>query len=175
MSLAAVRVSPFRGLSYEQRYGSRAQQEKDKRVAGGSGWPKGKTWDSVVGSEKATVRKKALVLQRTGLSYAEMFSPAVAEVERLKRALPHRAKVIAPKYDEGNNDKREGWRYREWKRAVLFRDKHQCLRCFSKEKIQPHHIKSWTAFPELRYEVSNGETLCLRCHREEHRRRALGL
>jgi hypothetical protein len=38
--------------------------------------------------------------------------------------------------------------------------------CGKKEVSETHHIKSWRDFPELRFEVSNGKTLCLDCHKK---------
>lgn len=32
-------------------------------------------------------------------------------------------------------------------------------------------IKSFAKFPDLRYELSNGLTLCIKCHKEYHRMR----
>jgi hypothetical protein len=35
--------------------------------------------------------------------------------------------------------------------------------------LHAHHIKEWEYYPELRYELSNGMTLCRRpCHKEIH-------
>jgi len=52
--------------------------------------------------------------------------------------------------------------YREWRKNVWVRDKYKCkignLDCTG--KIQAHHILPWRDFPELRYEVNNGITLC---------------
>lgn len=40
-----------------------------------------------------------------------------------------------------------------------------CLHCGSiVNKVFPHHIKTWEEFPELRFELSNGNTLCASCH-----------
>ena len=37
-------------------------------------------------------------------------------------------------------------------------------------KLNAHHLKSWALFPELRFEISNGITLCVICHRKEHKK-----
>lgn len=61
-------------------------------------------------------------------------------------------------------------RYSIWRKAVLIRDQWTCLGCGMHNKVQAHHIKSWARFPALRYEVSNGITLCrIPCHREANR------
>ena len=61
--------------------------------------------------------------------------------------------------------------YREWKNAVLERDDYTCQICGSKGSVHAHHIKSYTKYPDLRYEVGNGVTLCVECHRKMHHRR----
>lgn len=59
--------------------------------------------------------------------------------------------------------------YKEWRLAVYRRDSFTCQMpgCSRKgfaAKIQAHHIKRWADAPELRFQVSNGVTLCKRCH-----------
>ena len=55
--------------------------------------------------------------------------------------------------------------YRHWRNAVLERDGYQCRKCHkSHNRLDAHHIFSFTLFPELRFEVSNGITACVRCH-----------
>jgi len=47
-----------------------------------------------------------------------------------------------------------------------------CVKCgFRSQKgkyipIQAHHIKSFSKYPELRFELSNAETLCKDCHKK---------
>jgi predicted restriction endonuclease len=68
-----------------------------------------------------------------------------------------------------------------WRKQVLARDGHRCQRegCGATESrgkrkgLHAHHIKSFIGFPELRYEVSNGITLCLDHHIEADRQARL--
>jgi hypothetical protein len=52
--------------------------------------------------------------------------------------------------------------YKEWRRQVWLRDCFKC-RIVSTEcngHIEAHHILAWSDYPELRYEINNGITLC---------------
>lgn len=57
-----------------------------------------------------------------------------------------------------------------WVKAVKDRDGWQCTKCGATERLHAHHIKRWRDYPELRYEVSNGVTLCHEHHEEAHGR-----
>jgi len=52
--------------------------------------------------------------------------------------------------------------YQEWHKQVRTRDSWKCLMknkdCCG--KIEVHHILAWRNFPELRYDINNGITLC---------------
>ena len=66
-------------------------------------------------------------------------------------------------------DERRSSKYRAWKSSVLERDGYQCQRCGSKRDLCVHHIKPFADYPEMRYSLKNGITLCKECHRMEHR------
>lgn len=51
-----------------------------------------------------------------------------------------------------------------WKLAVLYRDNFECRVCKIKDKLHAHHINSWAEFPEDRFILENGLTLCKSCH-----------
>jgi len=56
--------------------------------------------------------------------------------------------------------------YRDWRSEVFKRDHYTCQLCgCSGGQLNADHIKPWSKFPELRYELSNGRTLCVPCHR----------
>lgn len=64
--------------------------------------------------------------------------------------------------------------YREWRNKVFIRDKYTCQKCHIKSikgitvYLHSHHIKPFALFPELRFNVENGITLCKNCHLLEH-------
>lgn len=68
---------------------------------------------------------------------------------------------------------RSGYHYQQWKRKVKERDK-CCQICGATENLVAHHIKSYRYYPELRYDLSNGITLCGDCHKEQHKSRKGG-
>ena len=57
--------------------------------------------------------------------------------------------------------------YTEFRKEVLKRDKRKCQMpgCGSKKNLNVHHIKRWADAASLRFEPSNGITLCSYCHK----------
>jgi hypothetical protein len=68
-----------------------------------------------------------------------------------------------------NQKIRQSIKYREWRIKVFQRDGYTCQHCGSKGKLEAHHIKEFSKYPELRIKVSNGLTLCKKCHINHHR------
>jgi transposase len=58
---------------------------------------------------------------------------------------------------------------RTWSLKVKERDCWKCVKCGSKDDLHAHHIIPWAKSKALRYDVSNGITLCIPCHQIEHR------
>lgn len=57
--------------------------------------------------------------------------------------------------------------YKEWKMEVKNRDG-KCVRCGSNSDLHAHHIIPVSEDETLATELSNGETLCVDCHAQEH-------
>ena len=54
--------------------------------------------------------------------------------------------------------------YRLWRESVLQRDGYNCIWCGSNKNLHADHIKSFADYPELRFAIDNGRTLCEPCH-----------
>ena len=62
----------------------------------------------------------------------------------------------------------ERWCIRLWSRYIKTRDRHQCVRCQSTDRIQAHHIFRRSLYPHGWYQPGNGVTLCYECHGLNH-------
>jgi len=68
---------------------------------------------------------------------------------------------------EINKSVRTRLEYKLWREAVYKRDNYTCIECKQHGgKLNAHHIKPFSLFPELRYAIDNGVTLCIDCHRK---------
>lgn len=57
--------------------------------------------------------------------------------------------------------------YRLWRTAVFQRDKYTCVWCGQiGGTLNADHIKPFAWYPELRFAIDNGRTLCIDCHKK---------
>lgn len=75
----------------------------------------------------------------------------------------HTADNVTPEFKRLRNSAA----YQEWRTAVFERDDYTCQSCGQRGGgLQADHIKTFAHHPELRFDVSNGRTLCVPCHKE---------
>lgn len=97
------------------------------------------------------------------------------KIERHKNRLKKRNRTasqnIIAKLIKCHEQDMNSSRYWSWRRRVFKRDSHTCQKCGRSGEsltLEAHHIIPWFDYPEGRFKLSNGETLCSDCHTLEH-------
>jgi len=94
---------------------------------------------------------------------------------RLLNSLAHR-KEKHPRWNGGinllNENSRKSPEYKLWRKQVFERDDYTCQECGARSGdgitviLRADHIKPFALYPELRFNLNNGRTLCDSCHRK---------
>ena len=143
------------------------------------GIPKRERWEQMAGWNKGKPlpqeqreRLSEIAKQRAGKK-SPRYGAKLSKSTRRKIADSLKGRFRGPKNPQwkGGRRSRDMWmsryEYKEWRAAVFARDGYTCQMCGkpSNGDIQAHHICPWHDYPKLRFDVSNGITLCESCHR----------
>ncbi len=63
-----------------------------------------------------------------------------------------------------NDRVRHSLEYKQWRTQVFQRDDYTCQACGCSGNMQADHELPFAYFPQLRFELLNGRTLCVECH-----------
>jgi 5-methylcytosine-specific restriction endonuclease McrA len=107
-------------------------------------------------------------------------SKSLKGIKHSEESIKQRAKTNRENHDRNGRKThisqliRSSVEYKLWRMSVLERDKFTCRFCgikggWSKEMrkkidLNADHIKPFAYFPELRFAIDNGRTLCAECH-----------
>jgi Restriction endonuclease len=132
-----------------------------------------KTWETVkFCSQPCSRQHRKLhhvpsVVTKTCLVCSSVFS--------VKRYRKDTARFCSPKCSQSHRNKGKSTRYKvirksalykAWRTLVFNRDKYTCQSCQKKGGfLHADHIKPFSLYPELRFDVHNGRTLCVPCHK----------
>jgi hypothetical protein len=132
------------------------------------------------------VKKSFTPEVRSKMSISSKNRPKISEETRKKRSESVK-KFFTPEFRIKMADSRRGekshlWKggvtpinkairhsveYRLWRESVFKRDGYTCIWCGKMGgRIEADHIKSFKDFPELRFAIDNGRTLCKECHKK---------
>ena len=105
-----------------------------------------------------------------GTEFKKGLIPEGGFATRFKKGIEH------PKWKGGisgaESSERRTKQYKEWARSVYKKDSWKCQECGThceEGNIIAHHIKAFSDYPELRFELENGTTLCRPCHLALHK------
>lgn len=130
--------------------------------------------EAQVGRRFSLETRRKMSLRQLGKTQSqELIAKRVAARKGYRHSPETIAKMSATQRANGKprkTDESKLWRrrmeYRVWRIAVYARDKYTCQFCGQVGgRLNPHHIRPFALFPALRFDVSNGITLCEPCHK----------
>jgi 5-methylcytosine-specific restriction endonuclease McrA len=145
------------------RKGKKMPEETRLKMIGRTPWNKGKTIKDDPRIKK-TAQSEATGLTFRGRKHTPETRRKISETAKAKREQHH---LWRGGVSDINKKIRNGVEYKLWRDSVFERDKYTCIWCGQKGgKLNADHIKPFALFPELRFAIDNGRTLCVECHKK---------
>lgn len=125
--------------------------------------------------EKISQANKGQVSWSKGKTYKELYGDNW-EIQKKKRGISIKKAWDKKGRKQYKRPKHDGVEYTKWRSDVFARDNWMCQTCGKRSGIgepvylEAHHIKYWAKYPELRFDLENGVTLCRECHKLIHKK-----
>ena len=128
--------------------------------------------------KKMSLSHKGKILpleQKQKMSIARMGRKIPVET-RIKMSKSHKARRTENHLWKGgitevNQIIRTSFEYKLWRESVFKRDNYTCIWCGARSEkgksiyLNADHIKPFSLYPEFRFAIDNGRTLCVTCHK----------
>ncbi len=121
--------------------------------------------ESHKGQQQSPKNKEALRVARSRTRSVE---------SRFKSSKSAKLRVASGKHNWGSGKLssanlliRKSVEYKLWRESVFRRDNYTCVWCEDNSggNLEADHIKPFASYPELRFALDNGRTLCHNCHK----------
>jgi len=158
---------------------------------------KGKTVEEIYGKEKGKKLRQINSLTQTGKKLSKKTKEKISKAgkgrkawnkgltketdERIKKQGEKVSKNLKGKFckEKSSNWKggitpinkklRNSPKFRKWRKEIFKRDNWTCQECHQKGgHLHPHHLKPLSKYPKLVFDINNGITLCVACHRQTY-------
>lgn len=131
-------------------------------------WNKGKPWSDEI-KKKFSLKRKGKQVGKDNPFYGKKHSEESLKkmsISQLKRDNKGSNNVHWRGGVTPINEKiRKSVEYKLWRKAVFERDDYTCIWCGERGgELNADHIKPFAFYPELRFAIDNGRTLCKSCH-----------
>ena len=129
--------------------------------------------------ERISKKNKGNLAWNKGIKWSEEVKEKIRQTNKRKKIEP-KVKFVGfgvnhPGWKGGHSSENKRIRgyveYRLWRESVFARDNWVCQKCKRKGAyLNAHHIKNFAQYPELRFAIDNGITLCKECHMKFHKK-----
>jgi len=175
----------YKGYWLDKKFSKKHRKNLSIAHSGHIPWNKGKkhTYEVIEKMRKIKLGKKMseetckkISKARKGKKQYEM-----TEAIRIKISKNNARIWLGKKRPELSGDKHPNWKggitpinesirnsrdYKEWQKLVIKKDLYICLHCGEVDsRLEADHIKPFSVYPELRFDINNGQTLCKVCHK----------
>lgn len=147
--------------------------------------------NSMKGKTLSDDTRKKISATRKSRVYLSYFGKHLSDEAKRKISLSRKGKTLSSAHKQkislsSQKEKNHNWQggkssensrirglneYKLWREAVFRRDKYICTWCGARSGLgktvvlNADHIKPFALFPELRFAIDNGRTLCVPCHK----------
>ena len=156
------------GIGNKSRIGMKNSAETRRKIAlGNTGKKHPHTEETKIKLSKLAIEKGTIPPSRKGIKATLETRQKLSELRKGDKCNLWKG-GITPK----NALIRTSFKYKLWREAVFERDNYTCIMCYARSEkgkavvLNADHIKPFAYYPELRFDINNGRTLCKNCHKK---------